>query len=609
MSTFQDYLPPQRFEPVLALSPDGTQVVYSSSASGQYNLWRHPLDGGEREQLTHYTDQSVREVTWSPDGTQLLYAADRDGDEFQQIYLMPATGGPAEQLTDASGVRHYLAMGGAFSPDGRLIAYCGNDRDPAEQDVLLRDVATGEVRRVQVPGGLPFPGGFSPDGRQLTIMQGLSNTDCNIYLLSLDEDGTLTHLTPHEGEELHMPGPWASDGSGFWALTNADREAEAMVFQGTKPHTATPVVEQEWGVETVLYARDANLLVWTVNEDGYSTLHARDLTSGEPVQLPSVPRGVISALGVSRDGRLLAFLLESGARPTEVAILDRVAGTFRYLTDSRPTGLESLDCREPELVRYTTHDGRQIPAFLYRPAGDGPFPVVLSIHGGPEYQERPSYNYGGMYQYLLSMGVAVLAPNVRGSTGYGRSYQMLIHRDWGGAELRDFEYAVSYLRGLDWVDPDRIGVFGGSFGGFATLSCISRLPDLWRAAVSIVGPSNLVTFAKAVPPTWRPMLAKWVGDPDTEADFLMERSPITYADAIHTPLFVIQGAKDPRVVKTESDQIVERLRSRGVDVRYDVYEDEGHGFTRRENELRALGDTADFLASHLNAASGGSTGD
>ena len=228
------------------------------------------------------------------------------------------------------------------------------------------------------------------------------------------------------------------------------------------------------------------------------------------------------------------------------------------LTDGFLGGIDEADLVEPELITYPTHDGRDIPAWLYRPEGDGPFPVVLSIHGGPEAQERPIYMYCGLYQYLLTRGIGILAPNVRGSTGYGKTYQKLIHRDWGGAELKDFKAAAEYLKGLDWVDGDRLGVFGGSFGGFATLSCVSRLPDYWAAAVDIVGPSNLVTFAKTAPPTWRRLMAQWIGDPDTEADFLMERSPITYVDQIRAPLFVIQGANDPRVVKAESDQIVER---------------------------------------------------
>ncbi|MFU8773119.1 MAG: alpha/beta hydrolase family protein, partial [Anaerolineales bacterium] len=226
-------------------------------------------------------------------------------------------------------------------------------------------------------------------------------------------------------------------------------------------------------------------------------------------------------------------------------------------------------------------------------------PVIVSIHGGPEAQELPAYMYSGLYQYLLSRGIGILAPNIRGSTGYGKSYQKLIHRDWGGAELKDIEHAAKYLLSLDWVDPERIGVFGGSFGGFATLSAVSRLPDYWAAAVDIVGPSNLVTFARAVPPFWKRFMEKWVGDPEKDHDFLMERSPVTYVDQIKAPLFIIQGANDPRVVKSESDQIVEKLRARGVEVRYDIYEDEGHGFTKRHNQLKAWHDTAEFFEKHL----------
>jgi dipeptidyl aminopeptidase/acylaminoacyl peptidase len=290
-------------------------------------------------------------------------------------------------------------------------------------------------------------------------------------------------------------------------------------------------------------------------------------------------------------------MLTTATRPTNIAVAE--VGTTRlcWVTDARPVVMEAAG--EPTLVRYPTHDGRLIPAWLYRPAGDGPHAVVLSIHGGPEAQERPRYNYGGLYQYLINRGIGVLAPNVRGSTGYGSAYQRLIHRDWGGAELGDFVAAARYLGSLDWVDAGRIGVFGGSYGGFATLSCLSRHPEFWACGVALVGPSNLVTLARSVPPTWRHMMAAWLGDPDTEADYLLSRSPVSYAEAIRAPLFVIQGANDPRVVKAESDQIVEALRSRGVDVQYDVYEDEGHGFTKRENETKAFGDTAEFLLSHL----------
>jgi len=328
-------------------------------------------------------------------------------------------------------------------------------------------------------------------------------------------------------------------------------------------------------------------------------MKARDLASGTELSLPAIPLGVIGALTVAPDGSSIAILLSRPSHSNEVFVVDLKRQETRQLTHGMLGGIDESTLIEPELITYPTFDGKQIPAWLYRPKGEGPFPVVLSIHGGPEAQELATYNYGGLYQYLLSRGIGVLAPNVRGSTGYGISYQKLIHRDWGGDELKDFEAAAKYLQSLPWVNADKLAVYGGSFGGFATLSCVSRLPQYWAAAVDIVGPSNLVTFAKAVPPTWRAIMKSWVGDPETEVEFLMSRSPITYVDQIRAPLFVIQGANDPRVVKAESDQIVERLRARGVDVRYDVYEDEGHGFTKRSNMLKAMGSIAEFLEEKL----------
>ncbi len=595
--TFEQFTAVRRYQPTLSFSPDGSEVAYSVNTSGQYNLWRQSSAGGYPHQLTLYSQQAVRDVQWSPDGNWILYTADHHGDEFYQVYQIPARGGQPEQLTDAEQVQHYLGQD-AWSPDGSAIAYSANDRTPTEQDVLVRDMQTGEVRRVLEGDALYFASGWSPDGKRLTVVDAKSNTNQDIYLLD-PATGTIDHLTPRDGEVKNFPGPWAGDSSGFYVLSDEDRDFLGMAFQDVATGQKRWVETPDWDIEHVAVSPDGRYLIWVVNEGGYSRLYARDLNANQQVALPDVPGGVIRHLTTSRDGRKIGLLLDRPDHPTEIYVVDIDEQSVTQLTYSFLGGVDREDLIQPESIAYPTHDGREIPAFLYKPKGDGPFAVVLSIHGGPEAQERPLYMYSGLYQYWLSRGIAVLAPNVRGSTGYGSTYQKLIHRDWGGAELKDFKAAVHYLHGLNWVDNERIGVFGGSFGGFATLSCVSRLPQYFAAAVDIVGPSNLVTFVKAVPPTWRRMMTQWVGDPETEADFLMERSPISYVDQIRAPLFVIQGAQDPRVVKPESDQIVERLRARGVEVRYDVYEDEGHGFTKRENELKAMHDTAEFMETYL----------
>jgi dipeptidyl aminopeptidase/acylaminoacyl peptidase len=606
---FADFAPVRRFQPALAMSPDGASVVYASNASGQSNLWRQDIGSDTATQLTRFTERAVRDVAWSPDGSRLLFTADHHGDEFHQVFVMDADGGEPRALTDAPSVQHQLAVVNSFSPDGRYVVFAGNDREPTCQDIVLYDLQTGETRRVLTVDGLNYAVAFSPDGRKLSAVRLNSNTDSDVMLIDLDmpDPANPVMLSPHDGEAKNEPGPWRPDGSGIFALSDQGREFTGIAEFSVVPGEPQWYEKPEWDVEQLALSANGRILAWTVNEDGYSRLHARDLVDGIDLELPELPAGMVTTLRVSPDGRRLAYLLARATRPTEVIAVDLAGGVDRsvhVLTDSTPPALLDVEPVEPVLVRFPTHDGRAVPAFLYRPPashGSGPFPIVLSIHGGPEAQERPMYMYGGFYQYLLANGIGILAPNVRGSTGYGASYQKLIHHDWGGAELGDFEQAVHFLRTLEWVDPARIAVFGASFGGFATLSCVSRLPDLWAAAVDIVGPSNLVSFVQAVPPTWRRLMAAWVGDHETERDFLLARSPVTYADAIRAPLFVIQGANDPRVVKAESDQIVERLRARGVDVRYDVYDDEGHGFTKRVNEIKALGDAAEFLVEHLTA--------
>ena len=594
--SFEQFTAIRRYQPTLSFSPDGSEIAYVVNTSGQFNLWRQSSEGGFPHQLTLFSDQTVREVAWSPDGKKIAFTADSNGDEFYQIHTIPVRGGQIEALTSAPKVQHEMPSQ-PWSPDGSSLVYAGNDRKDTDQDVLIRDMTNGEVRRPVDYGGMYSPSSWSPDGKSIAVVDFKSNTDMDLYVLTVDDE-EMRHLTPHEGEIQYLPGPWAADGSGFWLLTDEGREFAGLAFfdlvNGLR-WEETPDAD----VEFFNLSGDGRYLVWVVNEDGYSVLHARDLRSGAKLSLPTLPKGVIVTMTVSRSGGKAGLLLSQATHPIEVYVVDLERGDVTRLTDSFLGGIDEDDLVEPELITYPTHDGREIPAWLYRPEGDGPFPVILSIHGGPEWQERPMYLNSGLYQYMLTRGIGILAPNVRGSTGYGKTYQKLIHRDWGGAELGDFKAAAEYLKGLDWVDGDRLGVYGGSFGGFATLSCVSRLPEYWAAAVDIVGPSNLVTLARTAPPTWRRFMTDWIGDPDTEADFMMERSPITYVDQIRTPLFVIQGANDPRVVKAESDQIVDGLRARGVDVKYDVYEDEGHGFTRRANELKAMGDTAAFFEERL----------
>ncbi|HYG60746.1 MAG TPA: S9 family peptidase, partial [Symbiobacteriaceae bacterium] len=411
----------------------------------------------------------------------------------------------------------------------------------------------------------------------------------------------LLHLPGLETSCKRTPGPWAADDSGFYFTADEGREFSGLFFYDRVTGTAVPVAEPDWDVTEPTGDREGRRLLYSVNEDGFTRPYLQDLTSGDMIALPpALGEGVIATYAISPDGNKLACRMSAANLAPECYVHDLVAGTTTRLTYSLLGGIDEADLRVPELVRFPTFDGRLIPGWLYKPrdlAAGARIPAVLVLHGGPEGQEQP--DYGPQYQYLLDQGIAVLAPNIRGSTGYGKTYQRLILRDWGGGDLKDLEACAQYLRSLPWVDPERIAVMGGSYGGFATLQAVTRLPEYWACGVDFCGPSNLVTLTRSVPPTWRAMLKDWVGDPEEDREMLVERSPITYVDNVRCPLLVLQGAMDPRVVKAESDQMVERLRDRGIPVEYLVFEDEGHGLTKRHNLLAGTRAMSGYLVKHL----------
>ncbi len=595
---FVQYAATRLYTGAIDYSPDGNLIAHVTNTTGQFNLWTIPSGGGIPRQLTALMDSTVRQFNWSPDGSYLIYQADENGDEFHQLYRLPALGGWGEKFTTNPTAQHSI-NGYGFSHDGRYFAYSANDVIPENQDAVIMDMETGELQRPFPTGdGLYIPIVWSKDGRYLAAIAATSNMNSNSFLYDR-QTGEVKNVTPHEGASNFYPVAFAPDSSGFYLATDHEREFTGLAFYSIADGTWTYVETPDADIENYALSKDGTRMIWCVNEGGRSRLYGRDLVSGAALTLPDLPLGVIGGMALSPDGERLALTL---GRPTEASNLYEFfleTGKLIPLGQSMIGGIDPAEMLDPELIAYPTFDGRQIPAWLYRPKGEGKFPVILSIHGGPDAQERPGYAYNGLYQYLISRGFGVLAPNIRGSTGYGKSYQKLIYRDWGGAELRDIEHAALYLRSLDWVDASRIAVFGGSFGGFATLSAVTRLPDYWALGVDIVGPSNLITFVNSVPPHWRMMLEVWVGDGEKDRDMLIERSPITYVHQVKVPMLVIQGAKDPRVVKAESDQMVEKIRAHGGDVRYYVDENEGHGTTRRENSIRWMKMVADYLEEYL----------
>ena len=595
MYDFDQYFATRRYLD-LAIRPDGGEVAYVSDATGTFNAWRQGGTGGWPHQLTSFRDEAVRRVAYSPDGSQLLLAADRNGDEREQLFVMPATGGTPQLLTQGS-ARHLLADD-PWAPDGHTIACASNAEDEANFDLVTIDVLTGARRRWSKEPHFHAASCWSNDGRHLCGLIERSSMHQDVVIADR-ETNALAEPTRDRDPARRQPLGFSADGSALYLLTDEGREFLGLARLDLLDGALEWVKAPEWDVDLARMSRDGRRFVYLVNEDAVHRLHVLDRNSGIERQVTQLPTGLCQAIAVAADGSRAAFLHDAAVRPPEVLVYDLGRGGMEQITHGMVGAIPASDMVEPEITRFASFD-RKVPALLYRPRGEPPergFPAVLDIHGGPEAQERP--NYRPLFQYLVSRGFVVLAPNIRGSTGYGKSYQKLIHRDFGGADLRDFDAAARFLKSLPYVDRRRLAVAGGSYGGFAALSCAMRLPDHWAAAVDICGPSNLVTFAKSVPASWRRFMREWVGDPDEEQEELLRRSPITYVEKLRCPMLILQGAQDPRVVRAESDQMVERIRAAGGTVDYLVFEDEGHGLLKVGNQVRGYRAIAEFLERHL----------
>ncbi|MFB9906993.1 S9 family peptidase [Allokutzneria oryzae] len=590
-----------------APSPDGTLLAYISDASGSPQPWCLRLDGAAAPRLSE-VDGTVTRLGWRPDGSRLLVQIDPDGAENYRIAEVDLVSGAVEWLTP-EGTRAeigvpYASSGNPYSPDGRLLAYATSARDESVFDVFVRDLTTGAVTTVlqagdEVSEDRYLPMFFSPDSRRLLVLRMHQGTEHDLFVCHLDT-GAVEHVTPHEGPAKFLPAAWSEDG--IYVCTTLGRDHTGLALlkpDGSLDWLATP----DHDIDGAALSPDGRWLVWGVNVASYSRLEWLNRQTGDRGTVDGLPR-CVATQEYGFDGQTLhlrgeeLFVLASRATAAKDAwSVNLTTGGVRQLTDSGPDLPDDLV--EPEVVRFPSADGRTVHGLLYRPRGVSRAGVVLDIHGGPEHQARPWFS--GMTQRLLARGIGVLATNIRGSSGYGLSYQRLIYRDWGGGDLDDLAGAAAYLNGLSWVDGQRLGVFGASYGGFAALSCLTRLPQLWRAGVSICGVSDLVSDVRSFPPTWRRRARDWVGDPDDPADNarLREASPYRHAHRLQAPLLLVHGINDTRVSIAESDQMYARLVELDLPVELVRVDGEGHVVADRETRESEEEMVIEWFAEHL----------
>ena len=569
-----------------SFSPDGSRLAFVSSLGGLPQVWTVPTDGGFPEAVTAL-DDPVGFVEWSPDGSQLAFTLAPGGGMNVQVYLVRPDGSELRRLT-AGGKETNRYSG--FTHDGREVLLGGNARDGKAIDAYLLGVADGVARGATRSGGTNGYTDVSRDGMSAVLSRLVSRGDNNLYRVDL-ATGRETLLTPHEGPGTFDGGRFSPDGRRVYLSSNQGRDLTAfgrVVLDGQGRPGPIEVLAARDDGELQEFAIDDSgsvaALFWNVA--GRSVLAFVDLATGRSRPGPALPAENAFTPVFSRDGRKLALCISGAAAPTDIWVLDRVTFALRQLTRSPHPGVDFASLIRPSLVRFEAHDGLQLSGWLYRPPGrTAPGPVVLSFHGGPEGQERPSFRSD--YQALLARGIAVLAPNVRGSSGFGKRFVNLDNGPLRHDGVRDIEACVNYVVKAGIADPRRIGIMGGSYGGYMVMAGLTRYPEVFAAGADLFGVVNFETFFAHTEP-WMAAISKVeYGDPDTQKGMLRELSPIHEVDRVKAPTIVLHGANDTNVPVVEAEQVVASLKQRGVPVEYILFPDEGHGWRKTPNRIRS----------------------
>jgi len=605
-----------------SFSPDESRIAFSSNQSGIWNAYVLPVGGGTPEALTKSTTDSIYSLGFFPHDNRLLFTRDQAGNEQNHIYVRELDG-LERDLTPGDRLK---ASFEGWLIDGSAFFVQTNERDPKFFDLYRLDAKTYERTLVyRNEQGLNV-GAISRDGRWLALDKPRTTADSDIHLLDT-QTGTLKHLTPHKGKVKHESQAFDPQGKRLFFLSDEGSEFAQLRTYDLADGSISTYQKADWDIEFTTFSWNGRWRITGINEDGSTRVRITDAATEQPLPLPALPPGQLRGVTFSRSGQRLAFYVNGDRSPNNLFVLD-VNGPpggaatapregekprqrpfvfstrqLKQLTHSLAKDIAPQDLVEGRVVRFKSFDGLAIPSIYYQPHEATPankVPAIVFVHGGPGGQT--SRGYSALFQYLANQGYAVLGINNRGSSGYGKSFHAADDRKHGREPLWDCIEAKTYLASLGHVDPERIAIMGVSYGGYMTLAAMAFRPEAFKAGVDIFGVSNWLRTLESIPPYWesfREALYDEIGDPVKDKEFLMATSPLFHAKEIRQPLLVIQGKNDPRVIKPESDEIVEAVKKNGVPVEYVVFDDEGHGFSKKKNQAEAYRRTVQFLDKHL----------
>lgn len=581
-----------------SFSADETRLLLTSNQTGVPNAYQVDVKGGALKPLTDATKDSTYAVAFFPKDDRVLVTRDAGGNELNHLYVREADG-TLKDLTPGDKLKAGF-MG--WSQDHKAFYVSTNERDPRFIDVY-RYATDGYARTLIFKNEGYFPGDVSPDGRWLSLSKVNTTTDTDCFVADLTT-GAVKQLLAHPGRVAQVsPSDFTPDSKALIVASNDGTEFSRMVQVDLATGATQELEKADWDITACFFSENGRYRVTVINQDASTVIRVLDVKTGKALPLPKVPVGEVRGLVFSRSGAKAAFYVNGDRSPSNLWIWDLKTGQAKALTKSLSPQLDAADLVDSRIVRFKSFDGMTIPSVFYLPKGasaKAKVPALVYVHGGPGGQTRTGYS--AQIQYLVNHGYAVLGINNRGSSGYGKTFFAADDGKHGREPLWDCVEAKTFLASMPEIDGQRIGIMGGSYGGYMTLAALAYRPEAFKCGVDIFGVSNWIRTLESIPAWWeaqRKALYVEVGDPVKDRDFLRATSPLFAADQIRMPLMVIQGANDPRVIKPESDDVVAAVKKNHVPVEYVVFDDEGHGFSKKKNQEVASERILAFLDQHL----------
>ena len=582
-----------------SFSSDDAKLLFNSNESGIYNVYEIDIASGQKKALTRSAKESVFAAGYVPGTTNFIYSADKGGDENTHLFLQKAD----STIKDLTPGEKEKAEFWGWSRDDKFVYYTSNKRDPHFFDLYKMDTATWSPILIYKNETGFDVGAISDDERYLALVQPVTTSSSNMYLLD-QQSKDMKKLNADTIESNNNPLQFSMDNKTLFYTTDEGSEYQHVIKYDVANGSKEKFYSTNWDVMYMYTSFNEKFRVVGVNEDGRNKLYVFDHKTGDAIDFPKIENGDVQAVNISRSENKMRLIIGDGKSPNNIYVYDFGSKELKKLTNTLSPEIDGNDLVSAEVVRYKSFDGLEIPAIYYKPrqAGkDNKVPALVWVHGGPGGQSR--IGYFSLIQYLVNHGYAILAVNNRGSSGYGKTFYKMDNRNHGDKDLNDCVWGKKWLAELDYIDSTKIGILGGSYGGYMTLAALSFKPDEFNVGVDLFGVANWLRTLKEVPPYWesfKKALYEEIGDPNTaDTVRLKQYSPLLHASNIKKPLMVLQGANDPRVLKIESDEVVAAVKKNSVPVEYVVFPDEGHGFLKKENEIKGYGQILTFLDKYL----------